>query len=76
MIKKMMMMMVMTMMMIIIIIIIITIIIIISTYIYNALNDALSAYRIHNNLKTIFSKYYAYKIDSPSVLTVLPMYNH
>ena len=38
-----------------IIIIIITIIIIIA-YIYNALNDALSAYRIHNKPKTILSK--------------------
>ena len=36
--------------------IIITIIIII-TYIYNALNDALSTYIIHNKLKTILSKY-------------------
>ena len=27
------------------------------TYIYNALNDALSASRIHNKLKTILSKY-------------------
>ena len=42
---------------IIITIIIIIIIIIIITYIYNTLNDALSAYRIHNNLKTILSKY-------------------
>ena len=33
------------------------IIIIIITYIYNALNDALSASRIHNKLKTIPSKY-------------------
>ena len=33
------------------------IIIIIITYIYNALNDALSASRIHNKLKTILSKY-------------------
>ena len=33
------------------------IIIIIITYIYNALNDALSASRIHNTLKTILSKY-------------------
>ena len=32
-------------------------IIIIITYIYNALNDALSASRIHNKLKTILSKY-------------------
>ena len=31
--------------------------IIIITYIYNALNDALSASRIHNKLKTILSKY-------------------
>ena len=31
--------------------------IIIITYIYNALNDALSASRIHNKLKTIPSKY-------------------
>ena len=52
--------------------IIITIII----YIYIALNDALSAYSIHNNLKTIFSKCYAYKIDSPSVLSVLLTYYH
>ena len=36
---------------------IIIIIIIIITYIYNALNDALSASRIHNKLKTILSKY-------------------
>ena len=35
----------------------IIIIIIIVTYIYNALNDALSASRIHNKLKTILSKY-------------------
>ena len=34
-----------------------TIIIILITYIYNALNDALSASRIHNKLKTILSKY-------------------
>ena len=33
------------------------IIIIIITYIYNALNDALSASRIHSKLKTILSKY-------------------
>ena len=33
------------------------IIIIIITYIYNALNDALSTSRIHNKLKTILSKY-------------------
>ena len=33
------------------------VIIIIITYIYNALNDALSASRIHNKLKTILSKY-------------------
>ena len=33
------------------------IIIIIITYIYNALNGALSASRIHNKLKTILSKY-------------------
>ena len=33
------------------------IVIIIITYIYNALNDALSASRIHNKLKTILSKY-------------------
>ena len=33
------------------------IIIIIITYIYNTLNDALSASRIHNKLKTILSKY-------------------
>ena len=32
-------------------------VIIIITYIYNALSDALSAYRIHNKLKTILSKY-------------------
>ena len=32
-------------------------IIIIMTCIYNALNDAVNAYRIHNNLKTLFSKY-------------------
>ena len=32
-------------------------IIIIITYIYNAFNDALSAYRIHNNPKTTLSKY-------------------
>ena len=37
--------------------IIIIIIIIIITYIYNALNDAWSAPRIHNKLKTILSKY-------------------
>ena len=37
--------------------IMIMIIIIIITYIYNALNDALSASRIHNKLKTILSKY-------------------
>ena len=34
-----------------------SIIIIIITYIYNALNDALSASRIYNKLKTILSKY-------------------
>ena len=33
------------------------IIIIIIMYIYNALNDTLSASRIHNKLKTILSKY-------------------
>ncbi len=33
------------------------IIIIIITYIYNVLNDALSASRINNKLKTILSKY-------------------
>ena len=32
-------------------------ILIIITYIYNALNDALSASRIHNKLKIILSKY-------------------
>ena len=32
-------------------------IIIIIMYIYNALNDALSASRVHNTLKTILSKY-------------------
>ena len=37
--------------------VIIIIIIIIITYIYNALNDALSASRILNKLKTILSKY-------------------
>ena len=26
-------------------------------YIYNGLNDTLSAFRIHNNLQTVFSKY-------------------
>ena len=36
---------------------IIIIIIMIITYIYNALNDALSASRIHNKLKAILSKY-------------------
>ena len=46
-----------TIIIIIIIIIIMIIIIIIITYIYNALNDALSASRIHNKLKTILSKY-------------------
>ena len=51
-------------------------IMIIITYIYNALNDALSAYRIHNKLKTILSKYIHILIDSPSVLTVLLTYNH
>ena len=40
--------------------IIIIIIIIMITYIYNALNDALSASGIHNKLKTIPSKYYTY----------------
>ena len=35
----------------------IIIIMIIIRYIYNALNDALSAHRIHNKLKTILSKY-------------------
>ena len=35
----------------------IIIIIIIITYIYNAFKDVLSAYRIHNKLKTILSKY-------------------
>ena len=29
----------------------------IKTYIYNVLSDALSSYRIHNNLQTLFSKY-------------------
>ena len=38
-------------------VIILIIIIIIITYIYNALNDALSAYKIHNKLKTTLSKY-------------------
>ena len=33
------------------------IIMIITTYIYNALNDALSASRLHNKLKTILSRY-------------------
>ena len=37
--------------------IIIIIIIIIITYIYNTLNDALSAYGINDKLKTILSKY-------------------
>ena len=31
--------------------------VVIIRYIYNALNDALSAYRMHNQLKTILSKY-------------------
>ena len=35
----------------------IIIVIIVITYIYNALNDALSAYRVQNKLKTILSKY-------------------
>ena len=39
------------------IIIIIIIMIIMIMYIYNALNDALSAYIILNKLKTILSKY-------------------
>ena len=43
-------------------------------YIYNALNDALSAYRIHNKLQKYSLNTYTYKIDSPSVLTVLPIY--
>ena len=43
-------------------------IIIIITYIYNASNDALIAYRIHNKLKTILSKY-TYKINSLRVFT-------
>ena len=46
-------------------------IMIIITYIYNALNDALSASRIRNMLKTILSKYIHIQ-NSPSVLTVLP----
>ena len=33
------------------------IIIIVIMYIYNALSDTLSAYRIHSELKTILSKY-------------------
>ena len=52
------------------------IIIIITTYIYNALNDALSASRIHNKLKQYSLNTYTYKIDSPSVRTILPIYNH
>ena len=40
-----------------IIIMIIIIIIMMITYIYNALNDAVSASRINNKLKTIPSKY-------------------
>ena len=39
------------------IIIIIIMIIIIIVYIYNTLNDTLSAYGTHNKLKTILSKY-------------------
>ena len=50
-------------------------IIIIITYMYNALNDALSAYRINNKLKTSLNRC-TYKTDSPSVLTVLPIDNH
>ena len=50
--------------------------IIIRTYIYNALNDALSASRIHNKLKTILSKYIRVQNRQSSVLTVLPVYNH
>ena len=37
------------------------------TCIYNALYDTLNAYRIHDNLKTIFSLYIHVTIDSPSV---------
>ena len=51
------------------------IIIIIITYTYSALNDALSASRIHDKLKTVLSKYIHIQ-NSPSVLTVLPIYNH
>ena len=47
-------------------------IIIIITYIYNALNDALSASRIHNKLKTILSKY----IHIQNRQSILPTYNH
>ena len=45
------------------------IIIIIITYIYNALNDTLSASRIHNKLKTILSKYIHIQ-NSPSLSCV------
>ena len=34
-----------------------TAVLIIIMYIYNVPNDALSAYRMHNNLKTMLSKY-------------------
>ena len=44
---------------------------IIISYTYNVLNDTLSAYKIHNNLKTTFSKYYTYRIDSSTLLSVL-----
>ena len=52
------------------------IIIIIITYIYNVLNDALSASRINKKLKTILSKYIHIQKNSPSVRTILPIYNH
>ena len=45
------------------------------TYIYNALNDALNANRIHNKLKTILSKYIHIQ-NRLSALTVLPTNNH
>ena len=35
----------------------VVVVVVVITYIYNALNDALSASRIHNKLKTILSKY-------------------
>ena len=45
------------------------------TYIYDALNNVPSAYRVHKEMKTILSNY-MYKIDSSSAFTFLVTYNH